>query len=128
MTTIINIDKTKKFEDFKTDSLVRIVQQSHLKLTELKEDKKLDLKREEQMLSSMRSELIERLTKMSSLDPGFFPFRSLVSYSAEYRDDTINKNGVVVGYDRHYVQVQFEGEIGQVLVEPAYLKLKFIRR
>ncbi len=124
----ITIDTTRKFEDFKTDSLVRMVQQSHLKLQELKQDKKLDLRKEENMLNQMRNELINRLTKMSSLDPGFFPSRSLVSYSAEYRGETINKNGVVVGYDKGYVQVQFEEEIGQVLVEPPYLKLKFIRR
>lgn len=124
----ITIDRTKKFDNFRTDSLVRMVQQSHLKLEELKKDKKLDLRKEERILGSMRSELIDRLEKMNRLNPEFFPLRSIVGYSADYRDDVIKKSGVVVGHNKDHVQVQFSGEIGQVLVEPAYIKLRFIRR
>lgn len=126
MTTITTV-QTKKFENFKTDSLVRMVQQSDLRMQELKVDKKIDLKKEEQVLNQMRNELIGRLKEMNRLDPQFFPLRCWVLYIAEYRDEEIKKVGIVVGHTEKHVQVHFNGEIGQVLVEPAYLKLKFIR-
>lgn len=120
------------FEYMKTPSIIRHVQEMHVKLEKAKKEKRDKIKgfREmRDMVSVLRLILYERLSKMSRYDPKFFPVGSHVEYNNLINEEigSIKKLGKVVDHQGGFVQVQFEGEMYQVKVDPAHLTLLFIR-
>lgn len=120
------------FEYMKTPSIIRHVQEMHVELERAKKEKRDKLKRykdAKQIISTLRSILCERLSKMSRYDPKFFPIGSHVEYNNLINEEigSIKKLGKVVDHQGGFVQVQFEGETYQVKVDPAHLTLLFIR-
>lgn len=126
---IINIES---LESFSTPFLIRNVQEMHVKYEQAVKEKKERTKKvkdAKEMLQSLRFILQGRLKQMNRYDPKFFPIGSYVEYNNTVNEKIgpIKKLGKVVDHHGSFVQVQFEGEIYQVKVDPANLTLLFIR-
>lgn len=126
----MNINK-ETISFLKTPSLILHVQTMHLDYESAKRNKKEHLKKFRDIKSSInqfRSVLQGRLKEMNRDHPNFFPVKSFVEYQLNTNNTIIKKLGRVVGHSERLVQVQFEGETYQTLVEPSTLKLLFIRQ
>lgn len=120
-----------KYDQFTTEFLIKSIQEICLKMAESNWKKKASsttLKRHALDLRDLRNAAILRLSKMDRSDPEFFPIDCLVLYTHPYSQKgpvtakVLSRDG-----PKRKVVILLEGELDPILVEPEYLKIKFIR-
>jgi len=122
-------DGYMKFQGFSTATLVKAIQETHIKMLGLNGEKKLTgtkVRQTAREINDMRKELISRLNSMDRYKASFFPVGSYVTVHPN--EMSAPKNAIVVEHVNDYdVVVKIEGEIYPVHVPPMVLQLKFIR-
>ena len=123
-----------------TEALVKAIQRTELMLRKHEAKKEIPstkLNRIRKELAEMRAAVFYPLKELDRMDPQFFK----VGYHVEFYvppiptdvddwgpDTTIPpRAGVVTRYIEDKVVVQLEGDDYEVMIEPRYLKIKFIR-
>lgn len=128
------------YDQLTTEALIKAIQRTSIMIATAESRKSIPstkLNRARKDLATMRGEVVPRLKAMNRMDAKFFPLDCHVVYQPwqpaqdfdEWGPDATvpPRNGIVTGHIMDQVIVKLEGEKYPILIEPANLKIKFIR-
>jgi hypothetical protein len=121
-----------KYDVFNLRSLIKHIQEDALRMQDPDYKKKITsttMRRRVNDLREMKNSAMERLKVLDRLSVEYFPKDIIVEYHhPKYRELVKEpKDAVVVGHDKDGVIIQEIGVEVQMVVDPQYLKIKYLR-